>query len=71
MHVYSQSLQGFHILSNQTDSGYFPVSEELIGVNNEGIVKVWMNDKYDRTYPSRPELIPEDRMVRNIFESID
>ena len=33
LHVYSQSLQGFHILASQVENGCFPVSEEHIGVN--------------------------------------
>lgn len=29
--------------------GYFPVEEEYIGINNNGVVKVWMNEHFEKS----------------------
>lgn len=48
LHLLSQSLLGFHQLANEV--GFFPIEQEYIGVNNDGVVKVWMNDHYEKSF---------------------
>ena len=38
------------MLSNYPNIGFFPVEEEYIGINDKGVVKVWMNQNYSKNY---------------------
>jgi hypothetical protein len=48
LHIYFQCLKGFQELSKQV--GCFSIEEEYIGVNEKGVVKVWMNQNYFKNY---------------------
>lgn len=67
LHIYSQSLIGFHYIASEIVKNCFPISEEHIGINCESICKVWMNSKFDRNFPSRDERITEEAMTRIIL----
>lgn len=69
--MYSQSLVGFHILSKDIVKYCFPVSEEMIGISCESVCKVWMNEKYERTVPTRNETVHEHAMVRMVLDAIE
>ena len=48
LHIFAQSLRGFQDLARQV--GFFAVEEEYIGINEKGVVKVWMNQNYAKNY---------------------
>ena len=49
LHMYSQCFKGYAELFDAF--GYFDVIEEMICVNKEGVVKVWINKTLDRHLP--------------------
>jgi hypothetical protein len=69
IHLYNQALRGFQKLYKAI--GYFSVEEELIGVNGKGIVKVWMNEQFEKSFALAGSSLTEEAMVRSIVELID
>lgn len=69
LHLYNQTLRGFHQLAKEI--GYFSVEEELIGINSKGIVKVWMNEQFEKSFAFGGSTLTEEMMVRSIIELID
>lgn len=68
-HLYRQCLNGYIQLTDNVS--FFSIDEEQIGINDEGVVKVWLSNQYqhDRVLGTR---IGESQMVRellNILES--
>lgn len=49
LHVYSQCLKGFAELYDTV--GYFVITEQMVGINTEGVVKVWLNRNFGRLQP--------------------
>ena len=49
LHFYSQCFKGFGLLYSLF--GCFDVTEELVGCNCEGRVKVWINSDFEAIYP--------------------
>lgn len=49
LHVYSQCLKGFAELYDAAE--YFPINEEMIGINTDGVVKVWLNKDFGKSVP--------------------
>jgi hypothetical protein len=49
LHLYHQAFRGFAKLFDKV--GYFEPTESLIGVNQQGIVKIWLNENLAKSYP--------------------
>ena len=47
--ILCQALKGFKILYEKY--GYFTIDASLISINDEGMVKCWMNQKYSVSAP--------------------
>lgn len=69
LHLISQSLRGFQELAREV--GYFPVEEEYIGINNNGVVKVWMNEHFEKSTVAGGSNITEQIMVRSLVDLLD
>jgi hypothetical protein len=68
LHIYDQSFKGFQQLA--TAVGCFIVEDEHIGINEKGIVKVWLNGDFHRSFIVGCRVM-EEIMVRSIVETID
>ena len=65
-------MQGFKKLFKKV--GYFPVKEELVCIDKEGTVRVWMNTDLSLHYPEAESQLNkgenEELMVKEIIEMI-
>lgn len=63
-HLYRQCLNGYTQLTENV--GYFSIDEDQIGINEEGVVKVWCNSQYqnDSILGNR---IGQSQMVRELL----
>lgn len=68
MHLYSQAFQGFSLLYKQV--GGFNITEEMIGVNNEGVVKVWLNSDFGTSLPDTFDTI-QIREIDMLYKLVD
>lgn len=71
LHVYSQCFIGFRELFEYV--GYFDVTEDLVCVNKQGVVKVWLNPSLEKIRPdvSYGGLSMESEMVDRAIKIID
>lgn len=72
LHLYSQAFIGFDLL--QREIGPFNVTEDMVGINSAGIVKVWVNSDFGSSQPERAfqlGSLNEADMVRSIVEMVD
>ena len=70
--MYSQALRGFDELHQQL--GPFHISEEMVGINNEGVVKVWVNSDFGKSRPNHALGVSgftEAGMARKIVKMIN
>lgn len=67
LHIFSQCFHGYYQLSRYF--GFFPVIEEMIGINEMGVAKVWVNQDYSQM--STYGRISEEKMVETIIEAIN
>lgn len=51
LHLYSQAFRGFELMLRQV--GPFNVTEDMIGVNKSGVVKVWISSDFASSLPDR------------------
>jgi hypothetical protein len=51
LYIVQAALRGFYFLFEQV--GYFSISEDLICMNQEGNVKVWLHSDFSSTRPFR------------------
>jgi len=71
LHLYHQAFRAFAKLYDKV--GYFEPTEGLIGVNQQGRVKIWLNEHLAKSYP---ETVfgeverSEANMVRNVINII-
>lgn len=49
LYVMLSALDGFSKIVGKV--GYFDVHENMIGINKQGEVKVWLNDDLSQNYP--------------------
>lgn len=68
LHLYGQCLRGYAELAREV--GFFVVEEEYIGVNEEGVVKVWLNEDTSKTHLVGGR-VSEGVMVRSIIDAVD
>lgn len=68
IHCYDQCLRGFQELAKEY--GCFRVHPQYIGVNEQGVVKVWAGDQWAQVSVLGGK-ITEEEMVRSIIESIE
>ena len=71
LHLYAQAFRGFELLRQQ--AGPFNVTEDMIGINSAGVVKVWVNSDFASSAPERTfeGNISEVNMVQKIVHVID
>lgn len=68
LHLYNQSLNGFHRLSKQL--GCFKVNEDCIGINENHVAKVWHSPNFSQIEPTHTTE-SEQEMVHNIAQMIE
>lgn len=68
LHVYSQAFKGYQELVGVT--GWFIVEEEMIGINEGDVVKVWMNGNFARSFGDGMRLKTEGEMVMTVVQAI-
>ena len=69
LHVYSQCFKGFAELYDTV--GYFAIVEDMIAINNDAVVKVWLNKNYGRVVPAPVYVAGTEReMVLKIIKTI-
>lgn len=49
LHLYHQAFRGFSKLFDKV--GYFDPTEGMIGINQQGRVKIWLNDNLSKGLP--------------------
>lgn len=49
LYIIESALEGYEKMFSKT--GYFEVSSDMIGINNEGKVKVWINKNFSKSFP--------------------
>ena len=72
LHLYSQAFRGFDVIQKQV--GPFDISEDMIGINKAGVVKVWVSSDFARSLPERSfemTKMTEQDMLRRIIEVIN
>ena len=52
-------------------TGAFDVTEDMIGFNNEGVAKVWMNADWREIVPEFQGGVRESEMVQRVIEIVD
>lgn len=69
IHLYNQALNGFSLLAQRLGS-YFEIEEPYIGINERGVVKVWLSKYFahNRMIGGR---ITQEQMVKSIVDIID
>lgn len=50
MYILEAALEGFDILERRY--GAFEIDANLISINTEGIIKVWVNPDYSKNWPT-------------------
>lgn len=67
-HLYKHCLDGYHQLTSHV--GFFNIDEDQIGINEDGVVKVWLSSQYqnDRVFGSR---VNEPQMVRELLSLLN
>ena len=68
IHLYSQAFQGFSQLYKQV--GGFNVTEEMIGINNEVVGKVWLNSDFGTSLPDTFETVTI-REIDMLYKLVD
>jgi hypothetical protein len=68
LHLYDSCLKGFAQLARC--AGCFLVDEAMIGVNEGGRVKAWLNEDFSKSSPFCGKVL-EENMVRSVIETID
>ena len=69
LHVYDHAFKGFATLASYV--GYFIVEENMICINYEDIVIVWMNSNLLQSSISSIRLKTEAEMIATIIDKID
>lgn len=69
LHVYNQAFHGFGELVQFV--GYFAVEEDMICVNQQDTVKVWLHGDLSKIFPSSVRLNSEAEMIATIIDTID
>lgn len=67
LHIFDVALKGFAQLARWV--GYFPIDEGMVGINEQGIVKVWLNANLAATKPFGKAT--EAQMISSLIEAID
>jgi hypothetical protein len=65
LYMLKEAILGFERLCSRF--GPFKVTSNMIGVNERGLCKVWLNDNFSLNFPSAPEST-EQAMVASIVE---
>ena len=69
--MYSQAFRGFDLITRQV--GPFNVTEDMIGINKSGVVKVWINSDFSKSVSDisiEIRRITEQAMIQRIVEVI-
>jgi hypothetical protein len=67
LHIYDACLRGFGQLAGS--AGYFLVEEAMIGVNEQGVVKAWLNEDFSKSRPFGGPTT-QQHMVRSLVDTI-
>jgi hypothetical protein len=67
LHLFDAALKGYAQLARCV--GFFPVEEAMIGINEHGVVKSWLNEDFANSRPFRKAT--EAQMVSSLVEAID
>lgn len=70
LHVYDSSLKGYSVLRDRT--GNFHIDEDMIGINEHGAVKVWLNTAFEKNLPNfqKNDNVAESTMVNELLTII-
>jgi hypothetical protein len=67
LHLFDACLKGFGQLARC--AGYFLVDEGMIGINEQGMAKAWLNEDFSKSHPFGGQTTQEN-MMRSLIDTI-